>query len=197
MGEASEFRAQLLAVTPAARDAWVDRLFGLEELPDDGPELPRGCVPYMPSSVDAILRVVDEARVEPSDVFVDVGAGIGRAAVLVHLLTGAHVVGVEIQSGLARAARELAARMHAPRVSFIHGDGVEIAARVPDASVFFLYCPFSGDRLTALLTSLEAIARTRTIRIACVDLPLSPCSWLDRRATTIGDVAIYTSVTPR
>src|SRR5580692_4551836 len=45
------FRAALLNVAPTARDAWVDRVLGLHDLPADGPDLPRGCVPYFPSSV--------------------------------------------------------------------------------------------------------------------------------------------------
>ncbi|KAB2888357.1 MAG: hypothetical protein F9K40_20545, partial [Kofleriaceae bacterium] len=86
------FREELLAVAPAAREAWVDRRFGLDGhdgLPDDGPALPAGCVPYLPSSVDVILRMIAEADVREADVFVDLGMGIGRTAALVHLLTGA------------------------------------------------------------------------------------------------------------
>src|SRR5215469_14927659 len=85
----SMFRAALLSIPPTERDAWLDLVFGLGELPDDGPELPRDCVPYLPCPVDALLRMVEQASVRPSDVFVDVGSGVGRAAALVHLLTGA------------------------------------------------------------------------------------------------------------
>src|SRR3954463_7854907 len=80
------FRAALLDVPAHARDACVDSALGLAELPPDGPELPAGCVPYLPCSVDALLRVVQHAPVRATDVFVDVGSGVGRAAVLVHLL---------------------------------------------------------------------------------------------------------------
>jgi hypothetical protein len=51
------FRDALLRVPPGERDAWLDSIFGLGDLPDDGPDLPRGCVPYLPSSVDTLLRV--------------------------------------------------------------------------------------------------------------------------------------------
>jgi hypothetical protein len=79
------FRAALMRVPPTERDAWLDQVLGLDVVPDDGPELPRGCVPYMPCPVDALLRMVEHAGVQASDVFVDVGAGVGRAAALVHL----------------------------------------------------------------------------------------------------------------
>lgn len=189
----STFRAALLRVPPTERDAWLDLVLGLGELPDDGPELPRDCVPYLPSSVDVLLRMVEQAPVRVSDVFVDVGSGVGRAAALVHLLTGAAAIGVEIQPGLVRAARGLAARLLASRVSYVEGDAAQLAGLVTIGSVFFLYCPFSGDRLTKVLADIESIARTRMIRICCVDLPLPPCSWLTLAPHVSGDLAIYRS----
>ena len=191
--EPSEFRAALLRVPPDERDAWLDLVFGLREVPDDGPDLPRGCVPYFPCSVDALLRVVEQARVRPSDVFVDVGSGLGRAAAFVHLLTGAGVIGIEIQSGLVRAARDLSRRLGVSRVSCVDGDAVRLTGFITIGSVFFLYCPFSGDRLVKVLAELEPIARTRTIRVCCLDLPLPRCSWLTLEPWVSGDLAIYRS----
>jgi SAM-dependent methyltransferase len=187
------FRAALTSVPPADRDAWVDRVFGLDSVPDDGPALPRGCVPYVPCRVDALLRVVEDADVRESDVFVDVGAGVGRAAALVHLLTGAAAIGVEIQPELVTAARDLAARLNVPRVSPIEGDAARLTGFVTIGSVFFFYCPFSGDRLEKVLDDLEVIARTRPIRICCVDLPLPPRPWLALASPAAGDVAVYRS----
>lgn len=186
-------RAALLAIPPLERDGWVDRALGLGSPPDDGPALPPGGVPYLPSTVDALLRLTEHAPVSAADVFVDVGAGVGRAAVLVHLLTGASVVGVEIQPQLVAAARGLAARLALPGVSFIEGDAARSAAAVAGASVFFLYCPFSGQRLADLLTSLERTARTRDIRVGCLDLPLPACSWLELSTPRWPDLAIYSS----
>ncbi len=160
---------------------------------DDGPELPTDGVPYLPCSVDVLLRMVDQAPVGASDVFVDVGAGVGRAATLVHLLTGAAVIGLEVQPALVRAARDLAAGLHLSRVSFFEGDAIELAGHIALGSVFFLYCPFSGDRLTTMLACIEPIARTRAIRVSCVDLPLPPCSWLTRDPQLSGDLTIYRS----
>ncbi|HTA90102.1 MAG TPA: class I SAM-dependent methyltransferase [Polyangiaceae bacterium] len=188
-----EFRAALLSVPPAERDAWLDSVLELRDLPDDGPDLPRGCVPYFPCSVDALLRMVDQADVRASDVFVDVGSGVGRTAAFVHLLTGAGVIAIEIQSGLVLAARELATRMLVSRVSCIEGDAVGLTGFITIGSVFFLYCPFSGERLAKVLGHLEAIARTKTIRVCCVDLPLPPCPWLSLERQLSGDLTIYRS----
>jgi SAM-dependent methyltransferase len=189
----SEFRAALLMVPPDERDGWLDRVLGFRELPDDGPDLPRGCVPYFPCPVDALLRIVEQARVGASDVFVDIGSGAGRASAFVHLLTGAEVIGIEIQSGLVRAARDLATSLASPRVSCIEGDAATLASFVTIGSVFFLYCPFSGDRLVKMLAGVESIARTRAIRVCCLDLPLPPCPWLALEPQLSGDLAIYRS----
>jgi SAM-dependent methyltransferase len=172
------FEAALLAVAPNDRDAWLDRSFGIETLPDDGPELPSGCVPYLPCDVDTLLRMVRLADVRATDTFVDVGCGLGRAVALTHLLTGAAAIGIEVQPALVHAARALAARVNAARVSVVEGDASELAGRTVTGSVFFLYCPFSGARLARVLAALEELARTRELRVCCVDLPLPPCPWL-------------------
>jgi SAM-dependent methyltransferase len=191
--EPSLFRAELTRIPPVTRDAWIDLVFGLGAPPEDGRDLPVGCVPYLPCSVDALLRLVDHARVRASDLFVDIGAGVGRAAALVHLLTGASAMGVEVQPALVAAARELVARLRLSGVSFVEGD----AARPTDAwaagSVFLLYCPFSGDRLTTLLADLEPIARTHAIRVCCVDLPLPARPWLQQMPPASLDLTIYRS----
>jgi len=189
----ARFRAALLAVPPAERDAWVDAVFELNGLPDDGPALPRGCVPYLPCAVDPILRMIDSAGVQAADVFVDVGAGIGRAALLVHLLTGAAAIGLEIQPALVHISRELTRRLGAPRYAVIEGDAVRLAGAITTATVFFLYCPFSGARLERLLDELEPIARTRPIRICTVDLPLPPRPWLTLLSPPHEDLAVYRS----
>jgi SAM-dependent methyltransferase len=196
MPRGAALRAALADLPPFERDGWVDRALGLVAAPDDGPELPRGCVPYLPSPVDALLRLTEHAPVRPSDVFVDVGAGAGRAAALVHLLTGANVIGIEIQPELVTAARELAARLCLPRVSLVQGDAPQLTGALAAGSVFFLYCPFSGERLAQLLAKLEIIARTREIRVCCLDLPLPPCSWLAPVPPLWPDLALYRSNLP-
>jgi SAM-dependent methyltransferase len=187
----SMFRTAFLSVPSSARDAWLDLVLGLTELPDDGPELPRGCVPYLPCPVDALVRMIEQARVDASDVFVDIGSGVGRAIALVHLLTGASAIGLEIQPALARAARNLASRLFLPRVQSIEGDAAKLTPFVTVGSVFFLYCPFGGEYLVKVFDHLESIARTKMLRICCVDLALPPRDWLTLDPMLSGDLAIY------
>lgn len=184
------FRAALLEVPELSRDAWVDRVLGLEEIPEDGDDLPKDGVPYLPASVDSILRVVDHAPVVASDVFVDLGSGIGRALALVHLLTGAHAIGVEIQHRLAEASRDLARRFPALRVTTLEGDAEELVAQLDEGTVFFLYCPFAIARVRRTLARLEPLARNRTLKVCSVDGPLPELPWLPR-VHEVGSVAIH------
>jgi hypothetical protein len=187
------FRAALTSVAVTERDAWLDLVFGLDAIPDDGPDLPRGCVPYLPCSVDALLRLVDHAGVHDSDVFVDVGAGVGRAAALVHLLTGAPAIGIEIQRALVLASQDLTSRLNVSRCAQVEGDAAQLTGLITIGSVFFLYCPFSGERLEQVLDGLEAIARTRPIRVCCVDLPPLARPWLTPAPPVAGDLIVYRS----
>src|SRR5690606_25618663 len=61
----AQFRAALTDKAPSERDGWVDAVFGLDALPDDGPELPRGCVPYLPSPVHTLLTMIDIVGMQP------------------------------------------------------------------------------------------------------------------------------------
>lgn len=191
------FRAALLAVAPRDRDAWLDSVLELAEVPDDGPSLPSGCTPYLPCAVDTLIEAVDRAQVTAGDVFVDVGAGLGRAVVTAHLLSGAAAIGLEIQPELARAATRLAKVLGLSRVSMRVGDAADLACDVQGGSVFFLYCPFSGSRLDRLLRGLETIARVRPIRICCVDLPLPQRDWLYPIPTPLRSLTVYHSEAAR
>jgi SAM-dependent methyltransferase len=190
---AASFRAAMLDAAPLDRDEWVDVAFGLGPLPDDGPDLPRGCVPYLQCRVDSLLRVIDLAPIEASDMLVDIGSGAGRAAALIRLLTGATVAGVEVQRALIDVARDLVARLRLDRISFVAADVPPLPEPARTGTIFLLNCPFSGGRLVRLLADLEPVSRVQPIRLCCVDLPLPPCPWLAPIAAS-GDVEIHRSL---
>ncbi|HET9959030.1 MAG TPA: hypothetical protein VFQ61_31280 [Polyangiaceae bacterium] len=186
------FRAALRSIPEAERDAWVDLVLELGDLPADSPELPRGCVPYLPCSVNTLLRMIELADVRCDDVFVDIGCGIGRATAVTHLLTGATAIGLEIQSALAGAARELAWRLNAPRLTVVEGDAAKLACELASGSVFFLYCPFSGERLDRVIDDIGSAAKSREVRVCSVDLPIPARPWLTPVSVS-GDLAVYRS----
>jgi SAM-dependent methyltransferase len=187
------FAAALAQIPPRDRDRWLDILWDIDEIPPDEPDLPRGYVPYLPCAVATVLDAIDLARVTSDDVFVDVGSGVGRAALLAHLRTGAGCIGLEIQPTLARIAQGRADWLRLSRVRFLHGDALDTVRFITTGTVFFLYCPFSGDRLRRFLDGLEDVARARQIRVCCVDMPPLEAPWLARVPATSSQVDVYQS----
>jgi hypothetical protein len=180
----------LLSVPVADRDAWIDRALGFEEAPPDGAELPRGCVPYLPSGVDEILALVAEAPLRSGDELVDLGAGLGRVVILAHLLTGARARGIEVQRPLVEAAQARALALGLEDVSFVHADAAET---VLDGSTFFLYSPFAGERLARVVRRLEEVARRRPVVVCTVGIELRDVPWLRARASSSAAVTLYDS----
>ena len=176
-----------IAAVPATdRERWVDELLGIEELPADEP-LPRGAVPYLPCGVDDIVTAVRELPLREHDAFVDLGSGLGRVAILAHLLSGARTHGIEIQGTLVASARRRAAALGLDRVTFEQADAREAAL---DGSAFFLYAPFNGEMLAAVLGRLEALARTRNFALVTVGMDLR-VPWLVSRPSSSVALTIH------
>ena len=190
------FRAALEEIPEADRDEWLDGLWDIDEIPPDEPDLPRGCVPYLPCAVATVLDAVHQANVTCDDIFVDVGSGAGRAALLAHLETGAACIGLEIQPVLARTAQARADWLKLSRMRFVEGDAADMVRFIPTGTVFFLYCPFGGDRLQRFLDGLEDVARARQIRVCCVDMPPLERRWLARVPSTSPRIDVYQSAIP-
>lgn len=188
----AELLALLTSLPVCDRDAWVDELLGIESLPPDVPDLPRGSVPYLPCGVEEILALVREVPVRAEDTFVDLGSGLGRVVILAHLLSGATALGVEIQDPLVRSAQERSAALGLTGVGFVCANAAEIAL---DGSIFFLYAPFNGAMLTAVLGRIAEVARRRPIIVCAVDLELHGASWLQRREPArASSLVVYDSV---
>ena len=93
------------------------------------------------------------------------------------------------------ADKDLAARLSLSRVAHVEGDASVLARYMTIGSIFFLYCPFSGERLAKVVADLADVARTRTIRVCTVDTPVPPCLWLDPEPEPAAalNVAVYRS----
>lgn len=184
----AELAALIAAVPRVDRDVWVDALLGIEEAPAELSPLPRGCVPYLPCGVDEILATVQEAPVGRGDDVVDLGSGLGRVAILVHLLTGARTSGIEIQPQLVDDARARCSALGLSGVSFVCANAVEADL---DGSVFFLYAPFNGAMLRAVIQRLEALARKAPFVVCAVGLEFHDVPWLRPRKSPTLDLTIY------
>jgi SAM-dependent methyltransferase len=185
-----EFLAWLAAVRPEERDRAIDARFGLEA--DAPSSAPPGddLIGYHPSGVAPIVRALLEVPVAPDDVFVDLGAGLGKVVLLAALLTGAAARGIELQPALVVRAREAASRLGLA-VRFDHGDVRE--ADLGDGTVFFLYLPFTGGALAVVLDRLRVIAAKRQIVVCALGVDLDRTSWLARRSLADFWLALYDS----
>jgi SAM-dependent methyltransferase len=180
----------LQSIALVDRDAWVDELLGIEPPPPDVADLPRGAVPYLPCEVDEIVAMVRDAPVGPGDELVDLGAGLGRAVILAHLLSGARARGVEIQAPLVQRANALCAELALDAVSFVHANAAEIAL---DGSVFFLYAPCNGELFRRVVSRIEDVARRRAIVVCAVGVELLDAPWLTARSPSRASLTLYDS----
>jgi precorrin-6B methylase 2 len=165
-------------------------MLGIDGVPEDMPDLPRGAVPYLPSGVEEILAMVRETPLKPDDELVDIGSGLGRVAIVAHLLSGARAVGIEIQEHLVRAARASAAELGLDAVSFVHANAAD---SVLDGTVFFLYAPCNGEMLERVVGRLEGAARRRRIAVCAVGVELRDAAFLALRSRCTPAMALYDS----
>lgn len=135
-----------------------------ERLAELGVSDPR-CVDYEAPAYATLFRTFRHLRVEPGrSVFLDYGCGRGRALVVAATLPFARVVGVELVPSLAAAARDNLRRA-APRLTCRDAEVVDADARdyrpPPDVDNIYLYNPFRGEILEAVVASIEASLRRR------------------------------------
>jgi hypothetical protein len=155
-------------------------------------------VQYEATPARAILAMIDEARIGPEDVFYDLGAGLGHVAVLVHLLTGARTFGIELEPAFCAYARASAARLGLSRVTFVTADARH--ADYGEGNVFFLFTPFRGTILRAVLRRLQEQAVLRPIRVCSYGTcthEIAKAPWLQiQRADMVHDfrVAVFRSL---
>lgn len=113
--------------------------------------------------VRVLLDLAEHITLEQGERLCDLGSGLGRAAVVLRWLTGATVHGIEIQPDYCAFAILLARSFGLANVSFEQGD-----ARSADLSrgdVFYMFTPFKGGILRAVLERLRAEATRRPITL--------------------------------
>lgn len=145
-------------------DALDDLLDGILELRGELSFTPlpsQNMVMYVPTPARVILSAVDSIGLKPEDVFYDVGSGLGRVAILAHLISGAKVKGVEIDPDHHQRACHYASKLRLSNVEFINADARDI--EYDDGTVFFMYTPFMGDIFQAVLDKLGQLAERRPI----------------------------------
>src|SRR5258708_13773518 len=77
---------------------------------------------YQPTPVRHILHLITASALSKSDVFVDLGSGLGHVALLTSILTGARSFGIEVGAAYGASAHECAQNLPHSRPRFICDD---------------------------------------------------------------------------
>lgn len=126
-----------------------------------GPEVEM--VSYQPTPARHIFDLIARTALTERDVLVDLGSGLGHIPLLASICTSARSIGIEREVAYVDCAKRSARALNLTNVTFIQQD-----ARAADFSygtVFYLYTPFTGTILHAVLDSLRREAAGREIRI--------------------------------
>lgn len=162
-----------------ALDRLVDGILGLGETIAEPTLADRDYVHLEDSPVRVLLDLVDHVSLEADDRFVDLGSGLGRAAILVHWLTGVSAEGIEVQPAYCAYATALVANLGLERVRFQRADASE--ADLSRGTVYYLFTPFKGRILRLVWQRLEQEAQSRSITVCtygAVSLSAARQRWL-------------------
>jgi len=202
-----------LPYTDYVANDWGKQHYGYESLDFllDGVFLPRphphlslepeyGMVRYEPTPASVILELTERLNLKERDIFYDLGSGLGKVTLLVHLLTGVKVVGVEYQPDFCAYASRQADELDLEGLRYLNDDARHVD--YSDGSVFFLFNPFGGVIFDSVLEKLHIEAKRREILICSYgssSRPLSELEWLEPVAPLFSDemaLAIFCSVLP-
>lgn len=151
-------------------DALVSGVLSLDE-PDAAtivrePEM----VFYQPTPARHIFDFIDRAAIRSVDAVMDLGSGLGHVAIVTAICTGARCMGVEREAAYVASAQQCAKGLRITHAHFIQQD--VRYTQLSEATVFYLYTPFTGTILRTVLDMLKREAATRELRIGT----LGPCS---------------------
>lgn len=141
------------------RDHFVEEVLGIAYPPLDEPVLAPELLAYAPSGYDEIVHALDATRLASGDRFLDLGSGTGKAVLLANLLTGATSSGVECNGSLHDLAVTAARDLGLEGARFRHSDVRDVV--IDDAEVVFMYLPFTGTVLSAVMTQVIAMGQRR------------------------------------
>lgn len=152
MSVGGDIKARARALPGRLTDLYYERRLrtvtsGIVELEDLG--LSDGdSRPYGPTGWRTLPRALPPNAVSRDDVFVDIGAGMGRAVLLAAMrYRMRRVVGVEVAESLSEIARANVERnrrrLRTPQVEIVTADAA--AYRLPDdATIVYMHNPFGG-----------------------------------------------------
>lgn len=150
-------------------DTLVSGVLDLAE-PGDVPELEAEMVFYQPTPARHIFDFITRASITAHDTVIDLGAGLGHVTLLTAICTPARCTGIEWQRAYVASAQQCAQALNVRNATFLAQDVRE--ADLSLGTLFYLYTPFSGTMLRAVLDMLAREAERRAIRLCS----LGPCT---------------------
>lgn len=178
-------------------DLFINGLLLTQAIPTETKTREPEMVYYQQTPARIILDLLEKAHLTPDDVLFDLGSGLGHVPILVNLLSGAAVRGIEFEPAYCAYASRCAADLNLSRVTFIQADAR--SADYAEGTVFFMYTPFVGRILQDVLEKLRGEAGRKKIRL----FTYGPCtpdvsrqSWLmseDPRGDPLYELGVFRS----
>ncbi len=135
-----------------------------------GDEIFYAMSPYM-----RIAEYLLQIKVSPSDVFMDVGCGLGRVACLAATLPFKRVIGLELDHSRASLARinfdQLRYKLAPLEVMVADILDAHAQAAINESTVFYLYDPFGRTTLTEFARLIEQSKQSFPRRIQIIFVP--------------------------
>jgi hypothetical protein len=158
---------------------------------------------YTPTPYREIFRALKLVGVQHSDVFMDLGSGLGRAVFAASWMGVRRSVGIEVVQPLCDKANENLSRSRLTDrdIEFICANALD--CQTSDTTVLFIFHSFGEPTLRRVLSKLEAErtpGRSAPLRIIyrnpVYDSVLQQTKWL-RCIGRVADAAVWPSTTAR
>jgi hypothetical protein len=151
-------------------DIFVNSLLHPEAIPVQTLNLEPEMVYFQKTPVRIVFELAQHIDFLSSDVFFDLGSGLGQVAILVNLLTGIKSKGIEFEPAFYAYAIACAASFNLQNVFFENIDARK--ADYSEGTIFFMFTPFKGEILQEVLTALWKESVKREIKI----VTYGPCT---------------------
>lgn len=150
------------------------------------PPIAEGFGHYAPLPYRVIFAIFRRLNLNPSDVFVDIGCGKGRAICCACRVGVSRVIGIEVFPQLVEKARENLKRLRGPKceaeIHCIYAEQFDYK----HATVLYMYNPFNEENMRKTLLRIKESwqANPREIRIAYAnnlfEAALAEVDWLSK-----------------
>lgn len=175
-------------------DELVSGVFQFSVSDEPKVELSSEMVAYQPTPARHTFDLIRRTKLADEDVFIDLGSGLGHVPLIVATCTKARVVGIELEPSYVECAMQCARDLNLTNATFLAMDARD--ADLSSGTVFYLYTPFRGAILRAVLDRLRTEANRRAIRV-CTFGPCTPIiaaeSWLEPDPIESGHVHVFHS----